>query len=497
MIDESKHLQISSNANDEDNKKNDQDQPSVTMDAINDELMRISNEFIKVDNPFPVEVFPKTIQQIITGTNQSLNFPIDFIGSSLLYAVSVAIGNTYKVEVKKGWIESAVIYLAIVGRAGTNKSHPLRWAISPITNQDKSTYKQYEEQKLVYDKSVRLSKKEKSDNETDELTKPVWQKYLLSDFTPEALALVHQNNKRGIGVNVDELAGWFKNFNRYNKGSEMEFWLSSWSGSPISIDRKTSDPIFIPLPYISVCGTIQTGLLNEIAKDSRTQNGFIDRILFVIPENVKKQYWSESELNPVVSANWHKVLTEILQVSLDYDESHNPNPILLKITPDAKQIFIDWVDANTDQINNAEIDAIGGVYSKLEIYTLRLSLILERLRCACGESDKQAISIEAMQGAIKLIEYFRNSADKVNSIISNACHLDRKQLNIENDMAKYQRAMELKDQGYIYEDIAGLIGYKGRSSVSKLFDRGIKKGWGNSVSNVSNGNDGNVMESNK
>ena len=88
-------------------------------------------------NRFPVEVFPTRIQEIITATNESLNFPFDFIGASILYAVSVAIGNTYRVEVKKGWQENAVIYLALVGRPGTNKSHPLSFAIQPLIEQDK------------------------------------------------------------------------------------------------------------------------------------------------------------------------------------------------------------------------------------------------------------------------------------------------------------------------------------------------------------------------
>ena len=83
-------------------------------------------------NLFPVEVFPKAIQEIITGTNESLSFPIDFIGASLLYAVSVSIGNSYSVEIKKGWQENAVLYMCIVGRAGTNKSHPVSFALQPL-----------------------------------------------------------------------------------------------------------------------------------------------------------------------------------------------------------------------------------------------------------------------------------------------------------------------------------------------------------------------------
>ncbi len=90
---------------------------------------------------------------------------------------------------------------------------------------------------------------------------------------------------------------WFKNFNRYNKGSEEQFWLSVWSGKAIRINRKTTEPTFIAKPFISVIGTIQPAVLNELA-DKRTENGFLDRLLFVAPENLKKEYWSETELNP-------------------------------------------------------------------------------------------------------------------------------------------------------------------------------------------------------
>ena len=103
----------------------------------------------------------------------------------------------------------------------------------------------------------------------------------------------------------------------------MEFWLSQWSGKPINIDRKTGEPVFIPLPFISVAGTIQKGILNELAKDSRTQNGFIDRILFVIPENIQKEYWSETDLPPVVSENWKSIISSLLNMSVINDVPTN------------------------------------------------------------------------------------------------------------------------------------------------------------------------------
>lgn len=263
-------------------------------------------------NPFPIEVFPLRVRQIISDTNENLNFPIDFIGASMLFAVSVAVGNSHRIEVKTGWVESAVLYLAIVARSGTNKSHPLSFALNPIIEQDSKSYRAYEQQRQEFDRVVNLSKKEKEVQGVDEPTKPVWEKYILSDFTPEALAEVHKFNKRGIGVYVDELAGWFKNFNRYSKGSEMEFWLSAWSSKPINIDRKTGEPVFIPLPFISVAGTIQNEVLNELAKESRTQNGFIDRILFAIPDSIKKEYWNDTDINPATIESWHNIISTLL-----------------------------------------------------------------------------------------------------------------------------------------------------------------------------------------
>jgi len=350
-------------------------------------------------NRFPVEVFPLAVQQIITSTNENLSFPIDFIGASMLYAVSVAIGNTYKAEVKKGFQESAVLYLAIVARAGTNKSHPLSFALQPIIEQDKRTYHQYEQQRQEYEKAVTLSKKERENQAIDEPVKPIWQKFLLSDYTPEALAEVHKFNKRGIGVYVDELAGWFKNFNRYNKGSEMEFWISNFNSKPINIDRKTGEPVFIPLPFISVAGTIQTGILNELAKDSRTQNGFIDRILFVIPDNIQKEYWSETEINPVIIQDWADIITKLLNLPVQRDETLNPEPEILYFTPEAKKLLYKWQRENTDQCNDAESETLAGIFSKLDMYVARLALILEMMRWTCNEGNKEEVSTEAVKGA--------------------------------------------------------------------------------------------------
>jgi hypothetical protein len=376
-------------------------------------------------NTFPLEVFPKPIQDIIMATYESLNFPIDYTASAILFAASVAIGNTHKVEIKKGWTENTVIYIALVGPPGVNKSHPMSFAIQPLNRQDSISYIEFEKQKQAYESTLGLTKKEKETQKLDEPIKPFWKQYLVSDITPESIVDVHKFNPRGIGVYNDELAGWIKNFNRYNKGSEEQFWLSAFSGKPIRVSRKSSDPIYIPLPHISVAGTIQNGILDLLAKENRTETGFNDRILFVIPENIERKYWSDKELDSIISENWTNILSNLMNLPLSYDEINIPNPEILKFSPDAKKLLFEWQKENTDSGNLLENEDVTGIYAKAEIYTLRFCLILQLLLYACGAGDKVEISTRALEGALNLIEYFKKSAIKVQSIITSTNPLEK------------------------------------------------------------------------
>ena len=378
-----------------------------------------SNDINTNNELFPVEVFPEQIQQIIIDTNKGLDFPIDFIGASILSAVSIATGNTYKVKARNGWNESALIYIALVGSAGTNKSHPLDFAMKPIQKRDSLTFKEYKIKKNEFDKFKSLSTKKREEQGIEEIKKPILKKYLVSDFTPEALAQIHEFNKKSIGVVNDELAGWFKNFNRYSKGNDEEIWLSIWSGKSINIDRKTSDPIFIAHPFISVVGTIQTKILIELSKNNRSKNGFMDRILFAFPDNLIKPYWNKKEIDNQTIISWETILNNILNINLKLDENFNPLSKILNLNSEAENNYIIWFNKNVDLMNNTDNEAIKSIYSKLDMYVFRLALIIEMSKFACNESELNNISENSINGAIKLIEYFRKTALKVHSIIHN------------------------------------------------------------------------------
>ncbi|WP_024772111.1 YfjI family protein [Aquimarina macrocephali] len=374
---------------------------------------------------FPYEVFPEKIQNIVLETNKHLSFPIDFISSAILYAISISIGNTHKIQIKKGWLESAVLYIAIVGKAGTNKSHPLSFALNPIHKKNEEYFKEYNKQLKEHIRISSLSKKDREKEGLKVPKHPSLEKLIISDYTPEALAKVLNTNIRGVGVYLDELASWFKNFNRYNNGSEMEFWLSAWSCKPINIDRKTGEPILIPNPFLSVCGTIQNDLLDDLAKDGRMSNGFIERILFVIPENIKKPYWTETEIEDQIFNSWETVINKILNIEIDTNTDDSLNPKIVRLSKGAKKIIFKWQRKNADKCNANENETVSGIYSKMEMYAPRIALILQIMYWACNNDSRDEINKKTMKNALRVVEYFTAHALNVSEKIRTKTPVDK------------------------------------------------------------------------
>lgn len=378
----------------------------------------------------PITAFPKKVQRIIRELNKCLLFPIDYSGAAVLAAFSAAIGNTHRVQVKRGFSAGAVLFIATVGRPGIIKSPVLKLLLSPIDKRDGESYQEFEHKLAEYERAISMSKKEREENGIADPERPSWPHTLIQDATPEALISCLKANPRGLLLYKDELIGWVKNFNRYSSGSEQEFWLEGWNQGTISADRKTSRSIRISPAFITVTGTLQPGVLEELAKDSRSNNGFIDRILFAYPNDVKKEGWNEAEVDESVLQDWNTIINRMFDVPMGTNSSGEPNPHHLHLTPDAKSLLLDWVKDNANTINNTSDERLAGIYTKLEAYSLRLSLILQLMRWACAEGKHDVIERESVEGALMLLEYFRGTAEKVHRMLFDSSPIDKEPVKV-------------------------------------------------------------------
>lgn len=73
---------------------------------------------------FPIEIFPTKIQRIVSGLHDCQICPVDYVATAIHAAIAVGIGNSYQVQMKHNWLESSILYMALIGRPGANKNHP-------------------------------------------------------------------------------------------------------------------------------------------------------------------------------------------------------------------------------------------------------------------------------------------------------------------------------------------------------------------------------------
>ena len=362
-----------------------------------------------MDNPI-FNVFPKPIQDFTMEAKVGLNFPIEYVLSSILYSTSIAIGNTHEVRVKNGWHEGSNLFLAIVGETGVAKSHAISLAIKPLLDKNQKLFSIYQEQMKEYQQYNRGKKNEN----TESLAEPHLQQLLADDATLEAMYRIHFHNPRGIGVYFDELRGWFNNMGKYNKGSDQEVWLKIWSRKPILVNRVSSSPISIMSPHISVIGGIQTDLLSSLFKDDRDKNGFIERILFVTSPNTKKENFSEEDMPKSVLAHYSQLINNLLDIPTSRNNNGSLSPTLLELSPKARSLYIDYFNLNASIVNNKNVcHRIKGFYAKFDTYTIRFALILQMLYWTCGEEPKDIINERALEGAITLSNFFLKNAQSV------------------------------------------------------------------------------------
>ncbi len=352
---------------------------------------------------FPYEIFPIEIQILLEEAEETLNYPIEYLGSSILSACSVAIGNTYHIKLKEGFIAKGNLYIALVGRAGDVKSHPLKFAYEPIEKTELASYNNYQNEMKEYNS---LSDEAKRTN-----PKPIYKKYILKDFTPESLIKLHSNNKRGQAIVSDELFGWIKNFGRYNSSGEQETYLSLWNGHSISVDRKSEEPIRLDNTYVNIIGTMQTKILPELNKENRGNNGFIERMLFAENENPKPVLWSTNEIEKEVIAKYHILIERLFQLELN-DENQN----ILEYTEEAKKALIKWQNNKRKDLIDDEIGT--SIQAKYEVYAIRFSLIIQLIHWALNGKSIDKIELFAVENSIKLADYFFDVALKINHKIN-------------------------------------------------------------------------------
>ncbi len=321
---------------------------------------------------------------------------------------------------KTGWIETGILWIAIVGRPGVGKTPNINNVIFPLQKANNNEVKKYIDQMDRYKNYQALDKQKKEDYE--EVKKPDKGQFIASDITIEALVELHEENKNAVGVFKDELAGWLKDMNKYRAGSDLEFWLSSWSNKGMALNRKTSKSSFVESPVITILGGIQPGILNQFYTEENKDNGFVDRILTCFPELDVEEY-NDNEMDQSV-LQWYedyiiRLFRDIKDRVVEYDFDCEIQSRVATFDNDSKQ---EWKrifnEITTIQNSQEENEYMKSMLPKQKSYIPRFALLIHLFDVynECGMVDLKrikTISKDSLLKAERLSKYFINMAKKI------------------------------------------------------------------------------------
>jgi len=396
---------------------------------------------------FPIDIFPKEIQNYLLLCNQRLDSSLDYMGCSMLWLMSVIVGNSMKIRVKNGWEESAVIWISVLGKAGIGKTPSISNVVFPIMKANNREVKKFHKEMDKYSAYMALDKKEKQN--TEEIKKPRKTQFIANDVTLEALIDMHEECKNSVGVFKDELAGWYKDMNKYRAGSDLETWLSSWSGKSIMMNRKTAKSSFVEAPFIPIIGGIQPRILDNFYTEENKDNGFIDRMLLCLPD-LKVENYNDDEI-PLEFLQWYSdyvisFYDGIKNYVTGYNNENEIEPVVARFNDEAKNEWVRIFNSITsDQNSDEENEYMKSMLPKQKSYIPRFALLLNTLNSynkAGSLTDYQTITKQSILDAEKLSKYFISMAKKI-KIGSTEANEYKKVIKANSDKSTKEKFFEM------------------------------------------------------
>jgi hypothetical protein len=341
------------------------------------------------------------------------------------------VGNTRRLELKRGWSAPPLLWGAIVGESGTAKSPAFKLVMRPVWERQRRALDRYAEEMKQYEADLARWEKEKTawmrgkDAAGDPPEKPdapQAERYIVSDTTVEALAPILLANPRGLLLARDELAGWTGSFDKYSgkSGADSANWLSMFNGESIIVDRKTGLPRIIHVPQAAVCvvGGIQPGILQRALGMEHRESGLAARLLLTCPPRKAKR-WTEADIDPKAEAELVRLFDRLYDLQPVTGNDGESRPGLVRLSGDAKTAWKAYYNAHG--IEQADLTGdMAAAWSKLEEYAARLALVVHFIRWAAEDTTlKQHDIVDAasMTAGIALTLWFKHEARRVYTIL--------------------------------------------------------------------------------
>lgn len=377
----------------------------------------------------PIECFGAHAEWLreIAATKSS---PVDYVAAPFLAFAAGAIGAARVVELRPGWIQPPILWVASVGNPSAGKSPPLatfKRAIMRVERDEagdiKSRRRQFEadrveaaERRAKWELTVKEAVKHDRaappmPEEAQEPEEPRAPRIVVADVTTEKLAEMLGANARGLISVRDELAGTIGNFGKYG-GEDAPFYLSAYDGDFSPVDRKKGGTITAERAFLSMVGAIQPDKLQGLLS-GRANDGLVSRFLPVWPDPVARVW----QVPAADEAHALAVFERLRSLTMNVNAEGALEPRTLRLSNDAAKVFGEWWTEQGRRANDTP-GFLGEFLGKSAGTCGRVALVLELLDWAYDPSGRpdgpSCVTLDAVRRACELFDdYFEPMALRV------------------------------------------------------------------------------------
>ena len=398
--------------------------------------------------PFPLHAMPGPTRGVVQRAAKAIGCDPSMVALPMLAALASLVGNTRRVEVKRGWAEPCILWTATVLRSGGGKSPAFdvgTAAVNRLQSQLITRYrdeaKAHETAAALHDRDLKQWKHRKRDPIGNDLPpeappEPTLVSLTTMDATVEALAALLQDNPRGLLLARDELSGWIGSFDKYAKGGgsgggvgNAAHWLTMHGGRNLRVDRKTDQRLtYVPAASVSITGTIQPAILRRVLGEVNLENGMDARLMLAMPPQ-RPRRWTDDEVSDDDRRLMEQLAVALYALQPAHDDAGEAYPHPVKLSPEARLRFIDFFNAHNAEREDLDTDELAAAWAKLEGGAARLALIHHLIRVVAptpgsGTSsdtppvdDPDRIDAVSMDAGITLSRWFASEARRIYAML--------------------------------------------------------------------------------
>lgn len=395
---------------------------------------------IPENDDFPIECLPGAAGDIARAVSDCALVPLSLSAMNVLGILSAAIGAGLEVASGGDRRTRANLFLMPVARSGTGKGQSFGLIAHPFIVKETARledWRRHERPQIVTQHEMaeaRMAKLKKSfpkaqsveaeqqmrsewlvaQREKDQAAKamrePAWSaeeatkeaiQSLLETSPQESLAIL-SSEARGA---VDVLMG------RYKDATDESIFLAGYSGDPVKIHRKSSSPVLLHCPCLTILWAMQPDKLRTMLESTAmTESGLLPRFLLA---DTLAEPQEEPEVRQSVPESVKERWRELVHGLLDeYHEANLPAQVI-KPEPEATKCLRDY----TNEIVRRRRS--GGDLEDVNIYAARwgenawrLALVLHAAKHG-DEVRDHPLGGDTAEQAVRLMRWFSQQQLKV------------------------------------------------------------------------------------